>query len=125
VPFDHEEDFHFIATAYYLSPAVRSFWEKQYAGPILWFGSTLEVIADYLEKLTAERIAAAPPAPAAAISGSRKPFAAAPGSSRPPFAGVPGASRPPFGTAPPFGDKSPLVHAAPHPPVPVAPPARS
>lgn len=31
VPFDHEEDFHFVATAYYLSSAVRSFWEKSWA----------------------------------------------------------------------------------------------
>ena len=81
VPFDHEEDFHFIATAYYLSPAVRSFWEKQFTGPILWFGTTLEVIADYLEKLTAEReAAAAPPS-----LGSRKPFAAAGSGTRSPF----------------------------------------
>ncbi len=50
VPFDHEEEFTFIATAYYLSPAVRHYWEKQLSGPILWFGTTLEGIADYLEK---------------------------------------------------------------------------
>lgn len=58
VPFDREEDFHFIATAYYLSPAVRTYWEKQCAGPILWFGTTLEGIADHLEKLEAEHRAA-------------------------------------------------------------------
>lgn len=63
VPFDREEDFHFVATAYYLSPAVRTFWEKHYNGPILWFGTTLEAIADHLEKLEAERAAA--PAPVA------------------------------------------------------------
>ena len=57
VPFDREEDFTFIATAYYLSPAVRTFWEKQCNGPILWFGTTLEGIADHLEKLTADRAA--------------------------------------------------------------------
>ena len=61
VPFDREEDFHFIATAYYLSPAVRTFWEKQFSGPILWFGTTLEGIADHLERLTAERAAMPPP----------------------------------------------------------------
>ena len=49
VPFDREEEFWFVATAYYLSPAVRSFWEKELGGPILWFGTTLEGIADYLE----------------------------------------------------------------------------
>jgi hypothetical protein len=63
VPFDREEDFHFIATAYYLSPAVRTYWEKQCNGPILWFGTTLEGIADHLEKMTADR-AAMPAAPA-------------------------------------------------------------
>ena len=62
VPFDREEDFHFIATAYYLSPAVRTYWEKQCNGPILWFGTTLEGIADHLEKMTADR-AAMPAAP--------------------------------------------------------------
>jgi hypothetical protein len=50
VPFDHEEEFYFVATAYYLSPAVRTYWEKQLGGPILWFGTTLEMIAEYLEK---------------------------------------------------------------------------
>jgi len=74
VPFDREEEFHFVATAYYLSPAVRAFWEKQLGGPILWFGATLDAIADYLEKQAAEPAApgaagangAAPAAPAAA-----------------------------------------------------------
>ncbi len=62
VPFDREEEFTFVATAYYLSPAVRMYWEKQLGGPILWFGTTLEGIADYLEKhvasLPAEAVAA-------------------------------------------------------------------
>lgn len=56
VPFDREEDFHFVATAYYLSPAVRTYWEKQLGGPIIWFGTTMEAIADYLEKLALEPI---------------------------------------------------------------------
>lgn len=54
VPFDREEEFWFVATAYYLSPAVRAFWEKELGGPILWFGTTLETIADYLEKHASE-----------------------------------------------------------------------
>ena len=33
VPFDREEDVYFVATAYYLSPAVRTYWEKQLGGP--------------------------------------------------------------------------------------------
>jgi len=50
VPFDQVDGFHFIASAYWLSPAVRTFWEKQLDGPILWFGTTLEGIADFIEK---------------------------------------------------------------------------
>lgn len=50
VPFDQVDGFHFIASAYWLSPAVRTFWEKQLNGPILWFGTTLEGIADFIEK---------------------------------------------------------------------------
>jgi hypothetical protein len=59
VPFDREEEFTFVATAYYLSPAVRSFWEKQTGGPILWFGTTLDAVAEYLEKFAAAAAAAA------------------------------------------------------------------
>jgi hypothetical protein len=55
VPFDREEDFHFVATAYFLSPAVRTFWEKQLGTQIIWYGTTLDVIAEYLEKLEASR----------------------------------------------------------------------
>ncbi len=51
LPFDREEDITSIATAYWLSPAVRTFWEKHYGGEIIWYGTTLEVLADYLEKL--------------------------------------------------------------------------
>ena len=58
VPFDREEEFHFVATAYYLSPAVRTFWEKHLGGPIIWFGTTLEGIADYLEKLPVDHSSA-------------------------------------------------------------------
>lgn len=57
VPFDREEDVTLIATAYWLSPAVRTYWEKHFGGPVLWYGTTLEGIADFLEKLE--------PAPAA------------------------------------------------------------
>jgi hypothetical protein len=59
VPFDREEEFWFVATAYYLSPAVRAYWEKQLGGPILWFGTTLDAIAEYLEQRTGEAPTAA------------------------------------------------------------------
>ncbi len=101
VPFDKEEDFHFVATAYYLSPPVRAFWEKQLDGPILWFGATLEGIADYLEKMGSER-ASAPP------SNTRSPFAAA--------VAAAGASTPPFPkpkSSPPFGSGAGGVTQAP------------
>lgn len=67
VPFDHEEDFWFVASAYYLSPAVRSHWEKQLGGHILWYGTTLEMIADYLEKFAGSDPAPAKPVVPAVI----------------------------------------------------------
>ncbi len=51
VPFDRDEDFTLVASAYYLSPSVRSFWEKQLGGHVIWYGTTLEAIADTLERL--------------------------------------------------------------------------
>ncbi len=91
VPFDREEEFYFVATAYYLSPAVKTFWEKQLDGPILWFGCTLEGIGDYLEKLQVERHANAPLSTRTPFSeGSRRPFTG----SAVPFAGK--------GTTPPI-----------------------
>ena len=116
VPFDREEDFHFIATAYYLSPAVRAHWEKLLGGSVLWFGATLDAIADYLEKLELER---------AAPTGTRTPFARPAGGTPPPFAAKPSGSGPPFpkpagaATVPPF--PVPGAPAAPATP----PPART
>src|SRR5882724_7805606 len=55
IPFDRDEDFTFIASAYYMSPAVRTYWEKQFSGQIIWYGTTLEMIGDHLEKLEAHR----------------------------------------------------------------------
>jgi hypothetical protein len=88
VPFDQEEDFMFIATAYYLSPAVRTYWEKRFNSPLLWFGTTLECIAEHLDRIgdstgykasdpTVRDPSAAPVAPVLQ-PGSRPPFAAKP-----------------------------------------------
>ena len=41
----------FIASAYYLSPPVRAYWEKRFAGPLLWYGTTLEGIGEQLDRL--------------------------------------------------------------------------
>jgi len=65
VPFDKEEDFYFVASAYYLSTAVRSHWEKQLGGNILWYGTTLEVVSDFLEKIGSGTAKVAQPAPVA------------------------------------------------------------
>lgn len=64
VPFDKEENFYSLATAYYLSPAVRAYWEKQFEGTVLWYGTTLEGIADCLEKLAGPTTPPAAPKPA-------------------------------------------------------------
>jgi hypothetical protein len=56
LPFDQEENFHFVATAHLLSPAVRAHWQKKLGGQILWYATTLEVIADGLEKIDTERV---------------------------------------------------------------------
>lgn len=55
IPFDREEDFTFVASAYYLSPAVRTYWEKQLGGKLLWYGTTMEEISEFLEKVQQER----------------------------------------------------------------------
>jgi hypothetical protein len=90
VPFDREEDFHFVATAYYLSPAVRSYWEKRLGGQIIWQATTMDIVADFLDRLHAERNEGKKG------GGTRAPFAApAPGGSASPVA--PGGSRPPMG----------------------------
>ena len=62
LPFDREEGFYFVATACYHSPTVRAHWEKTLGGPILWYGTTIEMIADILEKLTDSAKPAEPPA---------------------------------------------------------------
>ena len=64
LPFDREEDVHFVATAYYLSPTVRTYWEKHLGGPIVWFGSTLEMLGDCLDRIQADRGGTKPPQPA-------------------------------------------------------------
>jgi hypothetical protein len=66
VPYEKEEDFWFVATAYYLSPAVRTHWEKKLGGTVIWHATTMEVIADFLDRLQAEREAAAKAKPATA-----------------------------------------------------------
>ena len=55
VPYDKEEDCWFVATAYYLSNAVRSHWEKKLGGTIVWHVTSMDAIAELLERLKTER----------------------------------------------------------------------
>ncbi|MEM9158549.1 MAG: hypothetical protein AAGB46_05820 [Verrucomicrobiota bacterium] len=54
VPFDLVEDTRYLATAYYLSPVVRQYWEDKVQGKVVWFAASLESITDFLEKYEAE-----------------------------------------------------------------------
>jgi hypothetical protein len=90
VPFDREEDFHFVATAYYLSPAVRTYWEKKLGGHIIWQATTMDIIADFLDRITAERTDGRK-------AGTRAPFG---NSSTPPLAAPGGSASPAPGNAP-------------------------
>ena len=113
VPFDREEDFHFVATAYYLSPAVRAHWEKILGGQIIWQATTMDIIADFLDRVQAERNEAAKRsdsgAPTLNKTGTRAPFAPGMGSAAPfPAGGV---------ISPASGSVSPFPRASSNPPV--------
>ena len=49
VPFDLVEDTIYLATAYYLSPAVRTYWEETSRKNVVWFVSTVDSITRFLE----------------------------------------------------------------------------
>jgi hypothetical protein len=102
VPFDREEDFHFVATAYYLSPAVRTHWEKKLGGQIIWQATTMDIIADFLDRMQNERNAENKSA-AGRTGGTRVPFPVpATGGSHPPVA-APGGSASPASPGTPSG----------------------
>ena len=60
VPFDREEDFHYVATCYYMSDAVRQFWEKELGGSIVWFATTMKSLTEMLERVENERLTITP-----------------------------------------------------------------
>ena len=49
VPFDLVEDTRYLASAYYLSPMVRQYWEEKLQGKVVWFAASLESITEFLE----------------------------------------------------------------------------
>lgn len=115
VPFDREEDFHFVATAYYLSPAVRTYWEKKLGGQIIWQAATMDIIADFLDRVQGER--SAENKQGGKASGTRAPFPVAGGSNPPiavPAAGAPSAAAASGGSPIPFpvstGNKPATTH---------------
>lgn len=55
VPFDIEEGVNFVASAFYLSPAVRSYWEGELTGPIQWYATTTDNVSEFLTKLQLDR----------------------------------------------------------------------
>lgn len=66
VPFDFQDGRWFVATAYYLSDVVRSFWEERLDGRITWYVTNLnqvESLLDELESRTAEAAGGPLPAP--------------------------------------------------------------
>jgi hypothetical protein len=99
VPFDREEDFHFVATAYYLSPAVRTHWEKKLGGQIIWQATTMDIIADFLDRIQTER---AEGKSGHRAGGTRSPFhIPAAGGSATPTPTLPAGSHPPEGGSTP------------------------
>lgn len=88
VPFDREEDFHFVATAYYLSPAVRTYWEKKLGGQIIWQATTMDIIADFLDRVQTERSEGKKSGTRTPFNGAKAPATGAPApaaSGQPPF----------------------------------------
>ena len=49
VPFDQVEDTCYLATAYYLSPVVREYWEDKLPGKVVWYIAPLDSIIEFLE----------------------------------------------------------------------------
>ena len=50
LPFDHIEDFYFLATTYYLSPPTIKFWEDKLEGHLLWYATTIRSITEALNR---------------------------------------------------------------------------
>lgn len=54
VPFDYENGFYFLATAFYMGKPVVDFWEEKLNGKIMWFVTDLGGISTLLENAEQE-----------------------------------------------------------------------
>lgn len=54
VPFDEVDGYFFVATCYYLSSAVRQFWEEHLRGPIIWYVTPMSQLADTIDWMQKE-----------------------------------------------------------------------
>jgi len=54
VPFDMQDNFTFLASAYYLSSYVREYWEELLDGPVLWYVATINDLSEVIEWHTKE-----------------------------------------------------------------------
>ena len=59
VPFDLVEDTRYLATAYYLSPPVRQYWEEKIKGKVIWYATSLDSIIGFLESVESVAASAA------------------------------------------------------------------
>ena len=53
LPFDRMEDFHFLATSYYMSDPVKKHWENILEGEIIWYVTSIAMVYEALERLQA------------------------------------------------------------------------
>lgn len=61
LPIDEREGIHFLASAYYLSQPVRSYWEQLLGTNLVWYAASLQVMIEAIEKIETP-IPASPPA---------------------------------------------------------------
>jgi hypothetical protein len=51
LPIDEREGIHFLASAYYLSPPVRTHWEQILGKTLVWYAASLQVMSEAIERI--------------------------------------------------------------------------
>jgi hypothetical protein len=51
LPFDYEDGFYFVATSYYLSVAVRDFWQDRLQDRIIWYATSMDGLCGAVDKV--------------------------------------------------------------------------